>query len=124
MLAIGIIIAVIGLLLIVSFIFSRLRCNEKTEATVSKVSAKKIYLRGRIANEYTPVFTYFSNGKKYTAKSDISTFDAKRYSVGDKATVYIDAKHPETMRYGSNVSYLIAGIVLAALGIFIIVLAL
>ena len=123
MLIFGIVLGVLGLLLVVAFILSRVRCTTKTEATVGRLIEKKMYLRGRTVKDITPVFTYTFDGKQYEAKADLSTTNAKRFTVGQKEYIYIDASHPENIRYGSNIGFLLTGIVIAAIGIFIIVIA-
>ena len=122
MLVLGIVLTVIGLLLIAAFLISRIRCRTETEAVVTKVIEKKSYHRGWTIWDCTPVFTYTVNGQEYTAKAESSTSNPKKFSVGQKLTIFTDAKHPENMRYGSNVGFCIAGIVIALLGIGIIVL--
>ena len=119
----GIILTVIGALLIIAFISSRARCTTAVEAEIVKINGKKHYYRGRTVWDCTPEFTYTVNNKEYTAKSDHSTSNPKKYFVGQKITVYTDARHPERVRDGSNVGFCIAGVVIAALGIFFIVLS-
>ena len=120
---VGMILSVIGILLIVAFLMSRLRCRTLTRAAVSKISEQKRYYKGRVITDYIPVFEYSVNGKKYTYKADSSTRDPNRFYIGQELNLYIDAKHPETARYGSNAGYCIAGILFAAVGIFFLVLA-
>lgn len=122
MLVLGIVLTVIGLLLLLAFLLSRIRCRTETEAEIVRFIEKKHFFRGRTVIDRTPVFGYTVNGKKYTAKSDHSSSDPKKYSVGQKLTIFIDADHPESIRHGSNIGFCITGIVLALLGIFVIVL--
>ena len=122
MIVLGIVLTVIGLLLIIAFVSGRIRCNTETEAVVVRIIEKKQYHRGRTVSDCTPVFSYSVNGKEYTAKPEYSTSDTKKFSVGQKVMIFTDAGHPENIRYGSNAGFCIAGIVLAALGIFTIVL--
>lgn len=122
MIILGIILTVIGILLLVSFFISHIRCRTETEAAVSKVIVKEHYHRGRTIKDCTPVFTYTVNGKEYTAKSEHSTRDPKKYFVGQKHIIFTDADHPESIRHGSDAGYGIAGVVIALLGIGIIVL--
>lgn len=122
MIILGIVLCVIGFLLIISFLLSRIRCKTKTEAVITKIIEKKRYYRGRTIKECTPVFTYTIDNKKYTEKADFSTLNSKKFSVGQKINVFIDVNHPEKVRFGSNIGFCIAGIVFALLGIFIVIL--
>ncbi len=111
MVVIGIVIAFIGLLFIVSFAISRATCRTRTEATVSKLEAKTMKLRGKTVGDYRPVFTYTVNGEEYTYKAEISTSRKNRFTVGQKEFIFINEKHPNEARYGSNTGFLIFGIV-------------
>ena len=119
----GIILTVPGLLLLVSFLFSRIRCTTATDAVIVRIIVKKHFFRGKTVKDCRPVFSYTVNDKKYTAKADFSVSDDKKYSVGQKLTVFIDAAHPENVRSSSNIGYGIAGLLLAAGGLFFIVLS-
>ena len=122
MIVFGIITAVIGLLLTIGFILSRIKCSEAVEAEVSKLNEKKLYLRGSTIKQFNPVFTYSVGGKDYTQKSDILTTNAKKYFVGQKLTVLVNPKNPSEMRYGSNIGILLTGIVLLLIGALFITL--
>lgn len=122
MIVLGIALAVIGFLLLFAFAASRINCRTATEAVVIRVKEKKRFYRGRTVYARTPVFSYAVNGKAYAAKTDRSYSDPKRFAVGQKITVYVDARHPEKVRYGSNMGFCITGILLTLTGIFLIVL--
>ena len=122
MIVLGIVLLVIGLLLVIAFLSSRIRCNTQIPAVVVRVIEKKQYVKGRTVFDCTPVFGYTVNSKEYTAKADLSTSDPKKFTVGQAVTIYVDTEHPENIRYGSNAGFCIAGLVLAALGIFVMVL--
>ena len=122
MIIIGIIIAVFGLLLIVSFMISRIKCRTETKAVIVKIIEKKSYHRGRTIIDCTPVFTYTVNGKEYTSKAESSTSNPKKYFVGQEVIVFTDANDPGVVRFGSNTGFGVAGAVIALLGIFVIVL--
>lgn len=122
MLVIGIILALLGLLLLIAFVLSNVRCKKATEATVVKLVDKKQYVRGRTVHLITPVFGYSVDSKEYTVKADFSVSSEKKFYVGKKVTVYLDPKHPEAVRYGHYVGYGLAGLILLALGAFVIVL--
>lgn len=119
----GIVILTIGTLLIFAFLMSRIRCRTETEAIVSKIIVKKRYFRGRTLKDYTPVFEYSVNGKKYTYKADSSTRNPNKFFKGQYLNVFLDPRHPETARYGSNAVYCIAGCIFAAVGIFFLILS-
>lgn len=119
----GIVILTIGTLLIFAFLMSRIRCRTKTEAIVSKIIVKKRYFRGRTLKDYTPVFEYSVNGKKYTYKADSSTRNSNKFFKGQTLNIYIDPKQPDAARYGSNAVYCIAGCIFAAVGIFFLILS-
>ena len=123
MIVLGIIPVVIGVLLLCAFLSSLIGCRTETEAVIVRIHEKKRFWKGRTIYDCTPEFSYTVNGKEYTAKTESSYSDPKKFSVGQKLTVFIDASHPERVRYGSNVGFGITGIVLALIGIFIIVLA-
>ena len=119
----GIVILTIGTLLIFAFLMSRIRCRTKTEAIVSKIIVKKRYFRGRTLKDYTPVFEYSVNGKKYTYRADSSTRNPNKFFKGQYLNIFLDPRHPETARYGSNAVYCIAGCIFAAVGIFFLILS-
>lgn len=122
MIVLGIILALAGVLLIAAFLNSKRKCTARVEATVSEILVKAMPRRGYSVNYYTPVFTYTVDGTAYSEKADLFTKDAKLFAVGQKATVFVDPANPAAMRYGSVIGFLIAGIVLALAGLFIIVL--
>lgn len=122
MVFIGVVLTLIGVLLVISFLTSRIRCKTAIEATVGKITEKKRFFRGRTIIDYTPFFEYTVNEKKYTYKADSSTTEKAKFFKGQKVTVFIDPKHPEKARYGNNTGFFIAGIVFAAAGIFVLVL--
>ena len=122
MLIFGIILIIIGFLLLLAFMFSRIKCRTETEAVVVKIIEKKHFYKGRTIKDCTPVFAYTVNGKEYTAKSDHSTSKPNKFTVGQKLTIFTDADHPESIRHGSNMGYCAAGIIFASLGIFITVM--
>ncbi len=117
---VGIILAVIGVLLLFAFVYSKIRCRTGVEATISKIIEKKTVFRGSTIKEFTPVFTYTVNQKKYTQKADLVTRNAKKYAVGQKCIVLVDMEHPEKMRFGSNIGIFFCGLCLSVLGIFIV----
>ena len=123
MIVVGIIISVIGLLLVVSFVISRSRCRTRIEATVTGLDEKSMKLRGRTVRDITPVFTYTVDGKDYTYKAEMSTTNRRRFSVGQKETVFINEKHPSEARFGSNVGFLLFGLVLTFVGAAVIILS-
>ncbi len=123
MIVFGIVITFIGLLFIVSFAISRVTCKTRIEATVSKLATKTIKLRGTTVVEYTPVFTYTVNGKEYTYKAEMSTIRKNRFSVGQKAFVFINETRPNEARYGSNLGILLFGLVCFLIGAIFIVLS-
>lgn len=122
MIVVGILLTVIGLLLILAFLLSRIRCKTETEAVVAKIIEKKRFYRGRTITDYTPVFAYTVNNKEYHTKAEFSTTNTKKFFVGRKMTVFTDADHPENIRCGSNFGYCLAGIAFTLMGAFIIVL--
>ena len=123
MIVIGIIIAIIGLLFVVAFVISRVRCKTKTESIVSGLATKSIKLRGKTVTDTTPIFTYTVNGKEYTYKAEMSTVKRKRFVVGQKEFIYINDKHPEEARFGNNLRFLFFGICCALVGTLFIVLS-
>lgn len=124
MIVLGIVLSLIGVLMIVSLAMSKIKCRTAIEATVSKITEKSTTLRGSTIKSYSPVFTYSFGGRQYTAKSDVSTRNPDKYTVGQKLTVFTDEAHPENVRYGSNVGILFGGLVFALLGALFIVLSL
>lgn len=123
MIILGSIIAVIGLLFVVAFAISRARCKTKIEATVSRLSEKTMTVRGTTVKDITPIFTYTVNGKEYTYKAEMSTTKRKRFAVGKKEFIYINDKHPEEARFGSNFGFLVFGIGCVLAGALFVVLA-
>ena len=119
----GIVVLTIGTLLIFAFLMSGIRCRTKTEAIVSKIIVKKRFFRGRTLKDYIPVFEYSVNGKKYTYRADSSTRNPNKFFKGQYLNIFLDPKHPETARYGSNAVYCIAGCIFAAVGIFFLILS-
>ena len=120
---VGIILTAIGALLIVAFAISRARCKTRIEATVTKLSTKSVKLRGRTVTDTTPIFSYTVNGEEYTYKAEMSTVNRKRFAVGQKEFIFINEKHPNEARYGSNFGFLLCGIVCFLLGTAVIALA-
>ncbi len=123
MIGIGIVIDVIGLLFIIAYAISRARCKTRIEATVSRLATKSMKLRGRTITDTTPVFAYTVNGEKYTYKAEMSTTNRKRFTVGQKEFVFINEKHPNEARYGSNFGFLLCGIICFLIGATFIVLS-
>lgn len=122
MMVAGIVVAGIGVLLIVAFAISRARCKTKIEATISKLATKPMKLRGRTVTDTTPIFTYTVNGVEYTYKAEISTTNRNRFSVGQKEFLFINENHPNEARYGSNLGFLLWGVLCFLLGTAVMVL--
>ena len=122
MMVVGMVVVIIGLLLIIAFAISRARCKTRIEATVSSLAKKSMYFRGRTVTDTTPVFTYTVNGREYTYKAEMSTTNRKRFAVGQKEFIYINENNPEEARFGSNMGFLLFGIVLLLIGAAFIVL--
>lgn len=122
MIIVGILLTLVGLLILIAFAVSRISCRTPIEAVVSKVLVSKRPGRGRTISDYTPVFSYEVEGKTYSGKADSSTTDVKRFTVGQRVSIFIDPAHPAKFRYGSNVGFLLAGLVITALGVLFIVL--
>lgn len=118
MIVLGIILSIIGILLIVSFVSSRVKCTTKVEATVTKLKVKTFSVRGRTVKQYTPVVTYTVDGKEYTKETLVQTRNPDKYTVGEKLSIYTDLNDPKNMRFGSEIGFLVAGIVFASAGIF------
>lgn len=118
---IGILLSLSGLLLIVAFVFSKLKCKTAVEARVSELVKKTVPFRGTRIVYYTPVFSYSVNGKTYTAKANLQTRDKNRFPEGQIFTVYLDTANPESIRLGGNIPFLIAGIIFLAAGTLFIV---
>lgn len=122
MIVLGILLALVGVLLIVACGNNKAKCTMRVEATVSSISVKVLPRRGYSVKYYTPIFSYTVDGANYSTKADLSTKDVKQFAVGQKATVLVNPADPAMMRYGSTAGFLIAGIVLALVGLFVIVL--
>ena len=120
-LTVGIVLSFIGVLMLASFLISRIKCKTAVEAVVSRVIVKKSYLRGKTYKHSTPVFTYTFNNKKYTQKANISTLKVGKYTVGDTFTVRIDPKNPSAMRFGANVGIVAVGALFLAAGLILTV---
>ncbi len=120
-LIVGIVLSVIGVLMLASFLMSKIKCKTAVEAVVSRVSVKKSYLRGKTYRHSTPVFTYIFNNKKYTQKANISTLKSGKYTVGDTFTVYIDPNNPSAMRFGANIGIVAGGALFLAAGLILTV---
>ena len=123
MIVLGCILDLLGVLLILAFAVSRIKCTTAVAAVVSHIDIKKMTVRGSTVKRYLPTFTYTVNGKEYTAKADSDTADARKFIVGQTVTIYTDINNPTVIRYGSNSGFLTAGIILTAVGIGIIVLS-
>lgn len=120
MTVIGVLLALAGILLIVSFVLGRVKSRAAVEATVSGLMVKTIHLRGTKVKQYTPEVTYMVDGKEYKEKADVSTFKKDKYSEGQKVRVYVDPKRPEAVRFGSGAGFLAAGLILLLAGILVI----
>ena len=121
MIVLGIILALVGVLLIAAYVNGRAKCTMRADATVSRIIVKTLPRRGYSVNYYTPVFSYTVDGAEYSTRADLSTKNEKEFAVGQKATVLVNPADPSMMRYGSTVGFLLAGVVLALAGLFIIV---
>lgn len=123
MIVVGIILAAIGLLLIIAFICNRLKCRIKVEASVKKLAEQSVTLRGSTVKQYIPVFIYMVDGVTYTASANTATTKKDKFTVGQKLTIHANPKNPSSIRYGSNLGFLLAGLVFAGLGALFIVLS-
>ncbi len=116
-LIVGLLLSLVGLLLLVSFVFSRIKCTVETEATVSDVISKSTFWRGKTLWQCTPVFTYYVDGKEYSGKADFSVSDPKKFTVGQSVRIFVNKKSPIEFRCGSNAGIVILGILLLAAGL-------
>ena len=124
MIVLGSILLIIGGLLIISFILCKTKCRTKVEATVSEIEVKKTPLRGTTLKQYTPIFAYMLNGKKYTAKAEIATCKKEMFFIGQNITIFVNPNNPESVRYAHNWGFLLTGIALALVGGLIFILTL
>ena len=124
MIVLSIILLSVGLIIILAYIFSLIRCSIKTPAFISKIEEKDIPSRSHKLKEYYPVFTYTYNNKKYSEKANVSTNNKLKFKLNEKVFVYLNPKHPELIRYGKNTIYLLPGILFILSGVFFLVLSL
>lgn len=122
MIIIGVLFAIFGCLLLISFFISILTCRNRIEASVSKIEKRPFYLRGSSLSFYTPIFKYIIDNKTYIQKADVSTLNKNKFVLDKRIIIYVDKKNPKKMRINNNLNFLILGFVILVVGILIMYL--
>lgn len=118
----GIVVGAAGIVLIVAFIITRIKCSESAVASVSRIEKSDLYVRGSKTHRYRPVYSYAVNDKKYECEAPFDTSSAKKYAEGDNAIIFYNPKKPETICFKGRIVPVLWGILFLFIGLFFSVL--
>ena len=119
-LIVGIILASVGILSVLSGILSKRNCTEPAEGTVVSLKDKSYYHRGITTHDITPVIQYTYNGKTYESPACTSTSDKKKYRVGGRVGIRVDPNRPESYILGKTVLPYVFGLIMLIPGAVLI----
>lgn len=92
-LAVGLILAAVGAVILAQRLSDKKRCTQSVPAVVVDLVKKTSHRKKHTSITYAPVFEYEYAGKTYQYESGISSRPAA-YNVGDKVTLMIDPNDP------------------------------
>ena len=115
-LVVGIIIAAVGLLLIMSKVFTYIQCTVPINATVVRLENDYTTFRGITHTYYHPVVEYVVDGKSYTQMASFRTLRANKYRVNSQMNICCSPKNPELIRFVGHPFPLPLGVVLLLIG--------
>ena len=119
-LAVGLILAGIGLLLVTAKVLTYIKCTVPINATVVKQKKEHTYLRGVEHTHYHPVVRYVVDGKSYTEEAYFKTYRKTKYPIGSEMEICYNPKNPEKMRFVGHLFPLPIGLVFIFIGAVLI----
>ena len=121
-LTLGGLMVLIGAAIIISNLLSRLRCKEKTTATVKSLKAEAIKARRGKQYVYHPKFVYKVKGMEYEGLAPFRSTDPKKYRKGDRFSIGYNPKNPGEFCFLGKQSLTPVGAgLLAAGGVFLLI---
>ena len=115
-LVVGIIIAAIGLLLIITKVLTYIQYTMPINATVVRLKKDYTTFRGVTYTFYHPVVEYVVDGKIYTQMASFRTLRVTKYQVNSQMNICCSPKNPELMRFVGHPSPLPLGMVFLLIG--------
>lgn len=119
-LIVGIIVAGVGLLLIMSKVMACIKCTVPVNATVVKLEKKHTYFRGIEHTSYRPIVGYVVDGRSYTEKADFRSYRETKYQVGSEIKVRYNTGKPEEIRFVGHPFPLPLGLAIFFIGVVLI----
>ena len=81
----------VGLLVLIGMIITKLKCREEVEAVVDELIPNH---DGDTGPSYYPVFAYRYEGVDYRKKSNLAS-SFRKFNVGDPVKLFVDPDKPE-----------------------------
>ena len=119
-LAVGLILAGIGLLLVTAKVLTYIKCTVPINATVVKQKKEHTYFRGVEHTHYRPVVRYVVDGKSYNEEAYFKTYRKTKYPIGSEMEICYNPKNPEKMRFVGHLFPLPIGLVFIFIGAVLI----
>lgn len=82
---------VIGLLVLIGMIITKIKCREEVEAVVDELIPNS---DGDTGPSFYPVFTYRYEGVDYRRKSNLAS-SSRKFKVGESVKLFVDPDKPE-----------------------------
>lgn len=82
---------VIGLLVLIGMIITKIKCREEVEAVVDELIPNS---DGDTGPSFYPVFTYRYEGVDYRRKSNLASF-SRKFKIGEHVKLFVDPDKPE-----------------------------
>ena len=121
-LTLGGLMTLLGLAILVSYLFSRIRCTVSTTATVKTLKAEPVKARNGKQYVYRPKFVYKVQGIEYEGVAPFRSNDPKKYRKGDRFSIAYNPKHPGEICFRGKQSIAPFGLgFFAAGGIFLLI---
>ena len=119
----GIILITVGLCLLISEYFQRLRCSKSVTGKIAYIETRsEVAGRGVIINYYYPVYEYEIDGHIYHGRPRQYSKYENWYQIGDTSTLSYNPRNPEEIVVKKFMGELIGACVFSIVGIILLII--
>ena len=119
----GIILITVGLCLLISERYTRLRCSKSVTGKIAYIETRQEAVgRGTLINYYYPVYEYELDGQIYHGKPRQYSKYENWYQIGDCATIAYNPRNPEEIVIKKFMGDIIGAYVFLIVGIILLII--